>query len=134
MKVMKTLSKIIALVLTLALVCAAPVLGVAAAEGSSSAEGTNPAEADYDLNISTHLEGTPLSPNFEDSPALQGDIRIPLLEEAPTPIEPTNEPETFHIPAPHTGRSSSLGAVLGGGLLLGSAWLLAGRRSRQNYN
>ena len=76
-------------------------------------------------------EGAPFPSNIEGSPAVSGEVRIPLLQAAPEQIQPIQEiqDETDFVPSPPTGRApSSRGIIWLGVATLGAALLITGKK------
>ena len=107
-------------------------------------------ENNYNPNNGTQSSpqpgGTPFPDDLRNFPAIQGGQTIPRLQTpGPAAIHPIQEqievhevypihenffegPETPFVPAPNTGRQSTMAWILASGALLGAALLLGARR------
>ena len=140
---MKRLAKTLILALSVALVCSSMFLTAFAWENphelfdSDGHVVISPAEdvprqraqpgAGSEHGTQLRPEGHDLGFGASNAPALQGDVRIPRLEDAPEAAQaqegvvPMGEPETPFVPAPHTGYASSRNMLFAAAALLGSA-------------
>ena len=140
---MRKLTKTLMLALSVALICSSMFLTVLASEdhhqlfesdghttsypAQDTARYRAEAYAGREHGTQLHPEGNDLGFGASNAPALQGEVRIPRLEDAPETahtqegVVPTGEPETPFVPAPNTGYASSPGMILAAAVLLGSA-------------